>query len=144
MRGSPRSGSCRSAQPASRAPQRWHHGFAYLFMTLDVGVVLGIAFLAIDECALPGNALPSAPIVWAAPLVLAVGALRYDLKVQLCAIALLALGLVGIAVALDHRLVLDAGAAAPTMHRLFSMPVNAMRFSLLVLAGAATAVGIVR
>ena len=29
------------------------------------------------------------------------------------------------------------------MHRLFSMPVNAMRFYLLLLAGAATAVGMV-
>jgi adenylate cyclase len=59
-------------------PQRWHPGFAYLFMVLDVGLVLIIAFLALSERALPGNALPSAPIVWAVPLVLAVGALRYD------------------------------------------------------------------
>jgi adenylate cyclase len=124
-------------------PQRWHHGFAYLFMALDVGLVLVIAYLAIGERELPGNALPSAPIVWAAPLVLAVGALRYDVKVQLCAIALLALGLIGIAIALDHRLVLDAG-AGPAWPRLFSMPVNVMRFALLLLAGAATAFGIIR
>src|SRR6185503_8464842 len=73
-------------------PQRWRHGFAYLFMVLDVGLVLGIAYLATEERGLPGNALPSAPIAWAIPLVLAVGALRYDVKVQLCAIALLAFG----------------------------------------------------
>lgn len=126
-------------------PQRWHHGFAYLFMVLDVGLVLVIVFLAIGERDLPGNAVPSAPIVWAAPLVLAVGALRYDVKVQLCAIALLALGLLGIAVRLDHRLVLDAAILeAPAWQRLFSMPVNVMRFSLLLLAGMATAFGIVR
>ena len=126
-------------------PQRWHHGFAYLFMVLDVGLVLVIAFLALRERALPGNALPSAPIIWAVPLVLAVGALRYDIKVQLWAMALLALGLIGIAIALDHRLVLDAAAAeAPAWPRLFSMPVNVMRFSLLLLAGAATAFSIVR
>jgi adenylate cyclase len=124
-------------------PQRWHHGFAYLFMALDVGLVLVIAYLAIGERELPGNALPSAPIVWAAPLVLAVGALRYDVKVQLCAIALLALGLIGIAIVLDHRLVLDAGAGL-AWPRLFSMPVNVMRFTLLLLAGAATAFGIIR
>jgi adenylate cyclase len=126
-------------------PQRWHHGFAYLFMTLDVGLVLIIASLAIGERELPGNALPSAPILWAAPLVLAVGALRYDVRVQLCAVALLALGLIGIATKLDHRLVLDStaggGSAWP---RLFSMPVNVMRFALLLLAGAATAFGIIR
>lgn len=126
-------------------PQRWHHGFAYLFMALDVGLVLAIACLAVGERALPGNALPSAPIVWAVPLILAVGALRYDVKVQLCAIALLALGLVGIAVGLEHRLVMDAaGQNASTWSQLFSMPVNVMRFTLLLLAGAATALGIVR
>jgi adenylate cyclase len=27
-------------------PQRWRHGFAYLFMVIDVGLVLVIAFLA--------------------------------------------------------------------------------------------------
>jgi adenylate cyclase len=126
-------------------PQRWHHGFAYLFMVLDVGLVLVIAFLAIGERGLPGNALPSAPIAWAVPLVLAVGALRYDVRVQLCAIALLATGLVGIAITLDHRLVLDSAAMqAPAWHRLFSMPVNVMRLELLLLAGAATAFGIIR
>jgi len=126
-------------------PQRWRHGFAYLFMVMDVGLVLVIAFFAVGERGLPGNALPSAPITWAAPLVLAVGALRYDVKVQLCAIALLAIGLIGIAVALDHRLVLDPAAmAAPAWHRLFSMPVNVMRLELLLLAGAATAFGIIR
>ncbi len=126
-------------------PRRWHHGFAYLFMVLDVGLVLVIASLAVGERELPGNALPSAPIVWAAPLILAVGALRYDVKVQLCAIAFLALGLIGIAIGLEHHLVLDAAdVEAPAWHRLFSMPVNVMRFSLILLAGAATAVGIVR
>src|SRR3954447_427712 len=126
-------------------PQRWHHGFAYLFMVLDVGLVLVIACLAVGERELPGNALPSAPIVWAAPLVLAVGALRYDVKVQLCAIALLALGLIGIAIGLEHRLVMDPAAKnAPAWPQLFSMPVNVMRFTLLLLAGAATAFGIIR
>ncbi len=126
-------------------PQRWHHAFAYLFMALDVGLVLAIACLAVGERALPGNALPSAPIVWAVPLVLAVGALRYDVKVQLCAIALLALGLVGIAVGLEHPLVMEAaGSDASAWPQLFSMPVNVMRFTLLLLAGAATALGIVR
>ena len=28
-------------------PQRWHHVFAYLFMVLDVGIVLVIALLAV-------------------------------------------------------------------------------------------------
>ncbi|MFE1599945.1 adenylate/guanylate cyclase domain-containing protein [Methylobacterium sp. ID0610] len=126
-------------------PQRWHHVFAYLFMALDVGLVLVIAYFAVSERDLPGNALPSAPIVWAVPLVLAVGALRYDVKVQLCAIALLAVGLVGIAAALDHRLILDPAAEnAPAWHLLFTMPVNAMRFLLILLAGAATAFGIIR
>ena len=126
-------------------PQRWHHGFAYLFMALDVGLVLGIAGLAIGGRDLPGNALPSAPIVWAAPLVLAVGALRYDVKVQLCAIALLALGFTAIAAGLEHRLVMDAQSGnAPAWPQLFSMPVNAMRLLLILMAGAATAFGIVR
>ncbi|ACL58373.1 adenylate/guanylate cyclase domain-containing protein [Methylobacterium nodulans] len=126
-------------------PQRWHHGFAYLFMVLDVGLVLVIAFLAIGERELPGNALPSAPIVWAVPLVLAVGALRYDVRVQLSAIALLALGLIAIAIGLDHRLVLDtAGTGVPAWRRLFSMPINVMRLELILLAGAATAFGIIR
>lgn len=133
-----------AASIALAVPQRWRHGFSYLFMVLDVGLVLVIAYLAVHDRGLPGNALPSAPIVWAAPLILAVGALRYDVKVQLCAIALLALGLVGIAVALDHRLVLEPGTEEVPWYRLFSMPVNVMRFSLILLAGAATAFGIVR
>lgn len=126
-------------------PQRWHHAFAYLFMALDVGLVLGIACLAVGGRDLPGNALPSAPIVWAAPLVLAVGALRYDVKVQLCAIALLALGFIAIAVGLEHKLVMEPGTASmPAWPQLFSMPVNVMRFALILMAGGATAFGIVR
>ncbi|WP_457092667.1 adenylate/guanylate cyclase domain-containing protein [Microvirga sp. P5_D2] len=125
-------------------PQRWRHGFAYLFMVLDVGLVLGIAYLATEERGLPGNALPSAPIAWAIPLVLAVGALRYDVKVQLSAIGLLGLGLIVIAVTLNHRLVMTDAGDFPEWHRLFSMPINVMRFELLILAGAATAFGIVR
>jgi len=124
-------------------PERWRHGFSYLFMVLDIALVLGIAFLAVDERQLPGNALPSAPVSWAAPLILAVGALRYDVKVQLCAIALLAFGLIGIAIGLDHHLFVDPG-IAPAWPQLFSMPVNVMRFTLLLLAGAATALGIIR
>ncbi|MFH6786424.1 MULTISPECIES: adenylate/guanylate cyclase domain-containing protein [Methylobacterium] len=126
-------------------PQRWRHGYAYLFMALDVGLVLAIVVLALGERDLPGNAVPSAPIAWAIPVVLAVGALRYDVKVQLCAIALLGLGLVGIAAGLEHHLVLDPAAAGrPAWTQLFSMPVNVMRLTLLLLAGAATAFGIVR
>src|SRR5689334_2427281 len=41
-------------------PQRWHHGLAYLFMVLDIGLVLVIAVFAVGERGLPGNALPSA------------------------------------------------------------------------------------
>ncbi|MBM6592591.1 adenylate/guanylate cyclase domain-containing protein [Microvirga pudoricolor] len=129
------------------APQRWRHAYAYLFMTLDVGLVLGIAYAAVGERGLPGNALPSTPIAWAAPLLLAVGALRYDVKVQLCSIALLTLGFVAIAVGLNHELMLGPGQGPgndPAWSRLFTMPVNVMRLSLLVLAGSATAFGIVR
>jgi adenylate cyclase len=125
-------------------PQRWRHGFAYLFMALDVGLVLVIAYLAVSQRGLPGNALPSAPIAWAIPLVLAVGALRYDVKVQLCAIGLLGLGVLGISIDLGHRLVMDDTGEFPEWHRLFSMPINVMRFELLMLAGAATAFGIIR
>ncbi|AWN49380.1 adenylate/guanylate cyclase domain-containing protein [Methylobacterium terrae] len=134
-----------AASLALAVPQRWHHGYAYLFMVLDVGLVLAITVLALGERGLPGNAVPSAPIAWAIPLVLAVGALRYDVKVQLSAIALLALGLVGIAAGLEHPLVPDPAAAGmPAWTQAFSMPVNAMRLTLLLLAGAATAFGIVR
>jgi adenylate cyclase len=31
-----------SASILLAVPQRWHHGFAYLFVVLDVGLVLGI------------------------------------------------------------------------------------------------------
>lgn len=134
-----------AASLALAVPQRWRHGYAYLFMALDVGLVLTITVLALGERGLPGNAVPSAPIVWAIPLVLAVGALRYDVKVQLAAVALLALGLVGIAAGLEHPLVLDPSAAGRTAWiQLFSLPVNVMRLTLLLLAGAATALGIVR
>ncbi|AWB20709.1 adenylate/guanylate cyclase domain-containing protein [Methylobacterium currus] len=134
-----------AASIALAVPQRWRHAYAYLFMVLDVGLVLAITVLALGERGLPGNALPSAPIVWAIPLVLAVGALRYDVKVQLSAVALLTLGLLGIAAGLGHRLVLDpASAGTPAWTQLVSMPVNVMRLALILLAGAATALGIVR
>ena len=124
-------------------PQRWRHAYAYAFAVLDVGLLLSIAVVAVGERNLPGNALPSAPIVWSAPLLLAFGALRYDVRIQLCTIGLLALGLIVIAIGLDHRLVLDTG-EGPAWNTLFSMPVNVMRLLLLLLAGAATALGIVR
>lgn len=70
-----------AASIALADPRRWRHGFAYLFMVLDIALVLAVVYLAIGGRGLPGNAVPSAPIVWSAPLLLAVGALRYDVRI---------------------------------------------------------------
>ncbi len=50
----------------------------YLFAVLDAGVIATSAWLILEGGGLSGNWIPAVPPIWAVPLLLAVGALRYE------------------------------------------------------------------
>lgn len=124
-------------------PYRWKPALAYAFVLADAALVLTAVAAAVQERALPGNAIPAVPILWAAPLLLAVGALRYDHRAQLLATALFGVGLVWVAYILDTRLVV-ASQPSEAWSRLFAVPSNVMRLVLLVFSGIATALAVWR
>jgi adenylate cyclase len=128
---------------ALASPSRWRPSYAYAFVLTDVALVLLALAAAIQERALPGNAIPGLPILWAAPLLLAVGALRYDHRTQLLATALFGFGLILLAIGLQAQLIVGSDLARPWAG-LFSLPSNVMRLVLLVFGGIATALAVWR
>jgi adenylate cyclase len=126
---------------ALASPSRWRPSYAYAFVLTDVALVLLALAAAIQERALPGNAIPGLPILWAAPLLLAVGALRYDHRTQLLATALFGFGLILLAIGLQAQLIVGSDLARPWAG-LFSLPSNVMRLVLLVFGGIATALAV--
>ena len=66
---------------------------AFALAAVDAAAVSVGLFLVLDGVALGGNWLPALPAVWLLPLLMALGAIRYRPWVQLCATALMLLGM---------------------------------------------------
>lgn len=110
-------------------------------------VVLTVAATLHDN-QLASNWIVIAPALWATPLILAVGALRYRPGVQLWATGLMIAGL-GLVVAFPSSIFLPpadaaAFAANPLASDLLSLPSNLIRAVMLALAGATTALVMLR
>jgi adenylate cyclase len=111
-------------------------------------VVLAVA-VTLRDTELRGNWIAIAPALWAAPLLLAVGALRYRPGVQLWATGIMIGGLGIVAVAFHRSIFLPpadaaAFAANPLAADLLSLPANLVRAVMLALAGATTALVMLR
>lgn len=111
-------------------------------------VVLTVA-ATLHDIQLGANWIVIAPALWAAPLILAVGALRYRPGVQLWATGILIAGLGLVVAAFPGGIFLppaDAGAFAanPMAADLLSLPSNLVRAVMLALSGATTALVMLR
>jgi adenylate cyclase len=111
-------------------------------------VVLTVAATLHDN-QLAANWIVIAPALWATPLILAVGALRYRPGVQLWATGVMIAGLGLVFVAFHGSIFLPPGDAAafaanPMASDLLSLPSNLVRAVMLALAGATTALVMLR
>lgn len=124
---------------------------AFLFVAGDAGILCMNLFFGLKGNGLSGNGLVAMPVIWAAPIVLAVGALRYRPAVQLWFTMIMMAGLVGVALALGFSPVPPGFAATSALGdadavigRLFSLPPYLMRGVMLALVGLTTTLVMVR
>ena len=125
--------------------RRWT---AYLLVTADAAV-LGLSLhVSLANIGLGGNWISTIPVIWVAPLALAVGALRYRPAVQLWATAAMLLTLAVVAFDLGFRPVLDStgtpGNQAASIASLHSLSPYIMRAVMLLLVGLITTLVILR
>lgn len=127
---------------ASRNFRPW---MAWVFSTIDVLLVLLSLDAVLINNAMPGYYLPSAPVLWIAPVVLAFGVLRYNPLLQAYMAALALGGIVAIVALRMPELGMPAG---EVMHdhlvRLFAAPANVMRLVMLALFCAVLVAAAVR
>jgi adenylate cyclase len=121
---------------------------AYLLVTADAAV-LGLSLhVSLANLGLDGNWISIVPVIWVAPLALAVGALRYRPAVQLWGTAAMLLTLAVVAVDLGFRPVLDSTGApanqAASIASLHSLSPYIMRAVMLLLVGLITTLVILR
>ena len=129
----------------------WHrHWMTWLLATADAAIVIVALREGLAFAGLAGNWIAALPAVWAAPIVLSVGALRYSPGVQLWVTALLMTGLVGVAVTAGFATFPETRAAqgSPLLDhevgRLFALRPYLMRAVMLALIGLVTVVVMVR
>lgn len=123
---------------------RWFRPWMALPLAVGDVVIIALALSSsLRDSGLGGNWMAAMPIVWAAPLVLTLGALRYRPVVHLIITALLVMALVSV----GYHLGFDAEFGDPsgeTVARLFSLPPYLMRGLMLVLVGLTAALVMVR
>ena len=127
---------------ASRNFRPW---MAWVFSTIDVLLVLLSLDAVLINNAMPGYYLPSAPVLWIAPVILAFGVLRYNPLLQAYMAALALGGIVAIVALRMPELGMTAGEVAPDhLVRLFAAPANVMRLVMLALFCAVLVAAAVR
>lgn len=128
---------------------RYASWMAFVFTSGDVAIILLLVWASLRDTHLSGNWITSVPAIWAAPLVLAVGALRYRPGVQLWATGLLVIGIGLVAAEFGTSAFLRPAdailpAAASGVVDLFSLPANLARIFILALTGMITALVMLR
>ncbi|WP_414900718.1 adenylate/guanylate cyclase domain-containing protein [Rhizobium cremeum] len=111
----------------------------YLFSFMDAAMVAAVCYLSLSFHQLSGAWIFAAPVTWSIPLLLTVGALRYQPAIQIWSTFLFFIALVAVAMLLP--LEMGEQAAIPAgVWALFSPLPSFARFSLLVLTGLASVV----
>ncbi len=115
--------------------QRYRAWMSWVFAALDVAFILFNLYHNITHTGLPPAYITSFVAIWLAPLILAFGALRYSPFLQ----GFVTFGLLGGVVYLAIRTGTDPQASAEPMpevfSRLFETTPNAIRLTILALAG---------
>jgi adenylate cyclase len=118
---------------------------AFALVTGDALIVGASLYFALHDIGLSGNWVVAIPTIWAVPLLLAVGALRYRPIVQLWATSATMIAVVSVAVGLGFSLTGDANPAETQgVSRLLSLPPYIMRTIMLLLMGLVTALAMAR
>jgi adenylate cyclase len=116
---------------ASRNFRPW---MAWLFSTVDVLLLLLSLDAVLANTGMHGYYLPTAPVLWIAPVILAFGILRYNPLLQAYMTVLALGGIVAIVATHMPEFAMSAGDTAPGhIPRLFAAPSNVMRLVMLVL-----------
>ena len=122
---------------------------AFAFTAADAAIIVLAVGATLRDTGLGGNWIAIAPALWAAPLILAVGALRYRPGIQLWVTGLIVVGL-GLVVAVSGASIFvsppdaTAFAANASAYDLLSLPANLVRAAMLALAGVTTALVMLR
>ncbi len=127
---------------------RFRPWMAFILVSSDAAV-LGLSLhISLVNIGLGGNWISAVPVIWVAPLVLAVGALRYRPAVQAWGTAAMMLTLGLVAVELGFRPVLDSTGSQVSVNAgiapLHSLSPYIMRAVMLLLVGLITILVIVR
>jgi len=122
---------------------------AFAFTAGDAAIIVLAVGATLHETGLGGNWVAVAPTLWAAPLILAVGALRYRPSVQLWGTGLMVAGLALVMAVFGASILLPAAdamafVANPAASGLLSVPASLVRAVMLGLAGATTALVMAR
>jgi adenylate cyclase len=117
---------------------------AFALTAIDAGVVSAGLYAVLRAGPLSGNWLPLLPGLWLAPLLLALGALRYRLGVQIWGTVLLVVGLATSVSVLGFEPHGPASGAGQHVDHLLSMPPTLVRGILLSLTGLIGALGMWR
>jgi adenylate cyclase len=128
--------------------RRYASWMAFVFTAADAIIILSLVWVTLRDTHLNGNWIAAVPAVWAAPLILAVGALRYRPGVQLWATGLFVIGLGLIGAAFETSVFLQPSnatmLAASGAVDLLSLPANLTRTFILALTGVITALVMLR
>ncbi|OWZ89219.1 adenylate/guanylate cyclase domain-containing protein [Sinorhizobium sp. LM21] len=118
---------------------------AFALVTGDAVIVGASLYFALNDTGLAGNWVVIIPTIWAVPLLLSVGALRYRPLVQLWATSAAMIAVVSVVAGLGFSL---EGIAESTetqrVSRLLSLPPYIMRAVMLLLMGLVTALAMAR
>lgn len=131
---------------------RWFRPWmAFVLVTGDATILGASLYFGLDGISLGGNWVAAMPTIWAVPLLLAVGALRYRPLVQIWATAATMIAVVGVVAALGFRFLptrletpVSLGEFGASIGLLFSLPAYLMRAVMLALMGLTTALAMVR
>lgn len=129
--------------------RRFRPWMAFALVTGDAAIVGASLYYSLDAISLAGNWVVAIPTIWAVPLLLAVGALRYRPLVQIWATLATMIGVVGVAAALGFRLtgatsLATLGEWGEHVDSLLSLPPYIMRAAMLMLMGLITALAMLR
>ena len=131
---------------ASLAISRSRHyapWMAWMFVVADLAFLFANTWTSILNIEVTGNYIAAFPVIWLIPTLMAFGALRYDVRLQVFTVVGV-LGVVWLAAAIATHFNVTAEQAPDQLARLFDAPPNVVRFLMIAIAGAVLCLAVLR